>query len=117
MCFGERDNFITESKTMKLIFKWDAAKARHNIIKHKISFEDAKTIFNDPLLITFPDYEHSDTEDRFISIGISSKRRVLLVVHTETEEDEDTIIIRVISSRRTTAYERRKYEEGRDEKI
>ncbi len=99
---------------MKLIFEWDARKAGQNIRKHKIGFEDAKTLFNDPLLITFSDNRHSDGEERLISIGSSVNRKVLLVVHTEREEGENTIVIRIISCRKATASERRAYEEGRD---
>jgi uncharacterized protein len=97
---------------MELIFEWDENKARENLRKHKVSFEEAKTAFNDPLLITFPDEYHSDYEDRYISIGISAKSRVLLVVHTEREQNEDTLIVRIISCRKATSSERRVYEEG-----
>lgn len=97
---------------MKLVFEWDARKAGQNIRKHKIGFEDAKTVFNDPLLITFPDNRHSAGEERLVSIGASATRKVLLVVHTEREEGEDTKIIRIISCRKATASERRAYEEG-----
>jgi len=55
---------------MELIFEWDEAKAETNLQKHKVSFDEAKNIFNDPLLITFPDDFNSDEEERFISIGI-----------------------------------------------
>ena len=71
---------------MKTIFEWDEAKARINLEKHKISFEEAATIFIDPWLLTFVDDFHSDKEERFISIGLSEKNRVLLAVHTEREE-------------------------------
>ena len=54
---------------MEIIFEWDARKAKANIQKHKVSFEEAKTIFNDPHLVTYSDEFHSDREDRFISIG------------------------------------------------
>lgn len=94
---------------MKLIFEWDASKARSNLKKHRISFKEAKTVFNDPLLLTYPDDLHSETEERFISIGYSSQRRILLVVHTEQEAGEE-ILIRIISSRRATTLERKAYE-------
>ncbi len=71
---------------MEIIFEWDAKKARTNIEKHKISFEETQTIFIDPFLVTFPDEFHSQNEERFISIGMSTRERVLLVVHTEREE-------------------------------
>ncbi len=97
---------------MEIIFEWDQPKARENLPKHKISFDEAKTIFNDPLLLTFRDEEHSDDEERYISIGLSVDNQILLVVHTERELDKDVLIIRIISSRRGTASERKVYEEG-----
>jgi uncharacterized protein len=97
---------------MELLFEWDESKARANSRKHKVSFEEAKTVFNDPLLITFPDEYHSDYEERLISIGTSADNRILLVVHTEREQDENTVIIRLISCRKATASERRVYEEA-----
>jgi hypothetical protein len=99
---------------MELVFEWDAKKAKANLKKHKVSFEEAKTIFNDPLLITFPDEEHSEAEDRFISIGMSVTNRILLAVHLEREATEDLLIIRIISCRKATVSERRVYEEGED---
>ena len=97
---------------MELSFEWDAGKSRANLKKHKVNFEEAKTIFNDPLLITFPDERHSEIEGRFISIGMSATNRVLLAVHTEHEVTEEFIIIRLISCRKATASERRVYEES-----
>jgi hypothetical protein len=99
---------------MELVFEWDAKKAKANRKKHRVSFEEAKTIFNDPLLVTFPDEEHSEAEERFISIGMSASHRVLLAVHTEREATDDLLIIRIISCRKATASERRVYEEGED---
>jgi len=95
---------------MQLAFEWDDSKANANQVKHGVSFYEAKTIFGDPLLLTFPDDEHSDAENRFISIGYSSQLRVLLVVHTE-HDGGDALVIRIISSRRATTAERRTYEE------
>jgi len=68
---------------MELTFTWDAKKARDNFKKHKVSFDEAKTIFGDPYLITYPDVFHSDREDRYISIGYSMRNRILLAVYTE----------------------------------
>jgi uncharacterized DUF497 family protein len=99
---------------MELLFEWDENKARENLKKHKVSFEEAKTVFNDPLLITFPDEEHSENEERYISIGTSATSKILLVIHTEREASEETLIIRIISCRQATASERRTYEEGED---
>jgi uncharacterized protein len=95
---------------MRLIFQWDKKKARANLKKHKVSFEEAKTLFNDPFLLTYPDIEHSDTEERYISIGSSVRGRTLLVVHTDREEDESITVIRIISCRQATPSERRIYE-------
>ncbi len=97
---------------MKLLFEWDANKARDNIRKHNISFEEAKTVFNDPLLVTFPDEEHSQSEERLISVGVSAKDKMLLVVHTERRETEEFLLIRIISCRKATRFERKAYEEN-----
>jgi uncharacterized DUF497 family protein len=96
---------------MEIIFEWDAKKARTNIEMHKISFEETQTIFIDPFLVTFPDEFHSQNEERFISIGMSTRERVLLVVHTEREEIKERIIIRIFSCRKATLSERKIYEE------
>lgn len=97
---------------MKMLFEWDENKARSNLEKHKVSFDEARTIFADPFLLTFVDEVHSDKEERFISIGLSESNRVLLVVHTEREEKRETIIIRIISCRKATSVERERYEKG-----
>ena len=95
-----------------MLFEWDENKARSNLEKHKVSFDEARTIFADPFLLTFVDEVHSDKEERFISIGLSESNRVLLVVHTEREEKRETIIIRIISCRKATSVERERYEKG-----
>ena len=95
---------------MELVFEWDAKKARANLKNHRVGFEEAKTVFNDPLLLTYPDEFHSETEERAISIGYSKQQRLLLVVHTEHEE-ENEILIRIISSRKETAAERKVYDD------
>ncbi|MBF0235624.1 MAG: BrnT family toxin [Desulfamplus sp.] len=97
---------------MNLIFEWNENKESLNLRKHKVSFEEAKTVFNDPMLVTFLDEHHSDYEERLISIGMSSNSRILLVVHTEQESDGDTILIRIISCRKVTKHERRTYQEN-----
>ena len=94
---------------MELIFEWDSDKAQSNLRKHGVSFEEAKTVFNDPLLLTYPDDFHSATEDRLISIGYSGRQRLLLVVHTEQDQANE-LLIRIISSRHATAAERKTYE-------
>jgi hypothetical protein len=88
-------------------FEWDEVKAISNEEKHGVAFSEATTIFTDPFLITFLDEEHSDYEDRFISIGLSERQGLLLVVHT----DRDTAI-RIISARQVTRREQRIYEQG-----
>ena len=97
---------------MELIFEWDEIKARANLKKHKVSFDEAKTIFNDPFLITYPDDFHSDDEERYISVGTSSNNRVLLVSHIESEETDEVFVIRIISCRKATISERKFYEES-----
>jgi uncharacterized protein len=92
---------------MKLTFEWDEVKARENLKKHKVGFDEGKTIFGDPLLLTFPDVAVSEAEDRYVNIGLSAKGRVLVLIHTERQGK-----IRIISCRKATAGERRHYEEG-----
>jgi uncharacterized DUF497 family protein len=97
---------------MNFIFRWNDDKAAANLAKHKVSFNEGKTIFYDPLILTFPDELHSELEDRLISIGASINERLLLVVHLEKEETLDGVLIRIISCRKATTSERRLYEEG-----
>ena len=92
---------------MKLAFEWDEAKARENLKKHKVGFDEGKTIFNDPFLLTFPDIDTSDAEERYVNIGLSVRDRVLVLFHTERQGR-----IRIISCRKASARERRHYEEG-----
>lgn len=95
---------------MRLIFEWDETKARQNLRKHRVGFDEAKTVFNDALLVSFPDEHHSEDEQRLISVGASNDNRILLVVHTEIETDA-AVLIRIISARKATASERKVYEE------
>ncbi len=97
---------------MKLLFEWDAKKAQDNFKKHKVRFEEAKTVFNDPFLLTYSDEDHSQKEERFISIGMSTANKILLVVYLEQEMTDELIIIRLISCRKAKASERRIYEKG-----
>jgi uncharacterized DUF497 family protein len=87
------------------IFEWDASKAYSNFAKHGVTFEEAVSVFEDAFAITIGDPEHSDSEDRFVTIGLSSVVRVLLVVHMECGES-----IRIISARKATPSEREDYE-------
>jgi uncharacterized DUF497 family protein len=89
-------------------FTWDSKKARFNLQKHGVSFEEAVTAFYDPLSKVAHDPEHSNDEDRFILVGHSQKNRLLFVIHIYLE---DSNIIRVISARRATKREVRDFEE------
>ena len=91
---------------MALTFEWDQKKAEQNNRKHGVIFEDATTVFSDPLSLTIYDPVHFDQEDRFVTIGMALSKRLLIVVHTDRGED-----IRIISSRLATLSERQRYEE------
>ncbi len=84
-------------------FEWDPAKSQRNLRKHGISFEEAVTVFYDPLSATFDDPHHSESEHRFITVGYSSRGRLLVVAHTERGT-----AVRII--RRATARERERHE-------
>jgi len=92
---------------MALTFEWDANKARTNLAKHGIAFEEASTVFGDPPSLTIPDPVHSATEDRFVTIGSSHRGKLLVVVHTERDDN-----IRIISARIASRQERRVYEKA-----
>ncbi len=87
-------------------FEWDPGKARQNRRKHRVSFQEAATVFGDPLAVTYPDPDHSLSEQRFITVGMSSVGRILIVAHADRHEN-----IRIISARKTTLRERKQYEE------
>jgi uncharacterized protein len=89
-----------------IAFEWDARKDSANRRKHGVGFAEASTVFDDPLSITIPDPDHAVDEERFLIIGSSSERNLLVVVHTVRGE-----WIRVISARSATKHERRNYEE------
>ncbi len=92
---------------MGLEFEWDRDKAKTNRKKHGVSFEEASTVFADPLALTIHDPMHSDEEDRYVTIGESNRRRLLVVVFTDRDDR-----IRIISATTTTRQERKDYEEG-----
>ncbi len=94
---------------MKLSFEWDEEKAKANLKKHRVSFDEATTVLIDSFSITIPDPDHSVDEQRYIDIGISDNGRVLVVVYTERGSN-----IRIISCRKATPSERKLYEEGSD---
>jgi len=87
-------------------FEWEQRKDSANRHKHGVGFAEASTVFDDPLSITIPDPDHAIDEERFVIVGMSSKRSLLIVVHTIRGER-----IRLISARTATNHERRKHEE------
>ena len=91
---------------MPLEFQWDPDKARTNLRKHGVSFEEASTVFADPLALTIPDPDHSEDEERYITVGESTFRRIVVVSAVDRDET-----IRIISARVANRRERRKYEE------
>ncbi|MBU6392164.1 MAG: BrnT family toxin [Planctomycetota bacterium] len=86
-------------------FEWDRKKAKKNDKKHKVSFDEAMTVFYDPLSATFDDPDHSVDEQRLITVGCSSRRRLLVVSHTERGK-----AVRIISARLATTQERKRHE-------
>lgn len=96
---------------MRYTFEWDPNKAKSNLQKHKISFERGAEIFLDSLAISIFDEEHSEEEDRWITIGKDSHEVVLVVVHTYQEVADNEWIIRIISTWKATRNEIRQYED------
>jgi uncharacterized DUF497 family protein len=92
---------------MSLRFEWDPKKAETNLAKHDVSFEEAMTVFADPLARIFPDSEHSSNEVREIIIGHSARHQLILVNFTGTDER-----VRLFSARKATRMERKDYEEN-----
>jgi uncharacterized DUF497 family protein len=96
---------------MRYFFEWDPKKAKQNINKHKVSFERSTTVFEDPHAVSIFDGEHSDEEDRWITMGNDHTGSILVVSHTFRRIHKDSCRIRIISSRKATRNERRQYEE------
>jgi uncharacterized DUF497 family protein len=90
-------------------FEWDPIKAHENRNKHGVGFDEAATIFKDSNALSILDPDHSETEDRWITMGISEKGRLLIVHHTFREESREEVTIRIISSRKATKMETKKY--------
>lgn len=93
-------------------FAWDPVKASTNLKDHKVSFDEAKTVFYDDFAIQFFDDEHSADEERFIMLGMSSNARLLVVCHCERDDGE---VVRIISARKATRSEATYYRGGRHE--
>jgi len=94
-------------KVEELSFEWDSGKERANRRKHRVGFPEATTVFGDPLSITISDPDHDNAEERLVTLGVSERRRLLVVVHTGKGKR-----IRLISARRATTHERHTYEES-----
>jgi uncharacterized DUF497 family protein len=94
---------------MALLFEWDLMKARGNLTRHAISFDEASTVFRDPFSMTVADPLHSEGEERFVLIGQSQRGRMLVVVHMERGDR-----IRIISARLATSKERKRYEKNEE---
>ncbi len=88
-------------------FEWDRKKAAKNLKKHGVTFQEAATVFGDPLAVTFPDPDHSEEEERNLTFGLSLQRRLIVVCHTQRGEQT-----RIISARLMDREERVIYEEG-----
>ncbi len=97
---------------MHYSFEWDPSKAKENVLKHKISFERAATIFLDAHAISIFGVEHSHDEDRWITMGIDTAGSLLVVIHTFRQMSASLCSIRVISARKATQREIRQYREG-----
>lgn len=92
-------------------YDWDPAKAASNLAKHKVSFEDALTVFQDRLALSKLDDGNDTAEERWITVGASLRKGLLPVVHTHVETDGDVVYIQIISARKPTKSERRQYEQ------
>ncbi len=93
---------------MNVSFEWDAEKAKANLKKHDISFEEACSVFCDQNAVEYYDTEHSNTEDRFLMLGLSEKLRILLISYT-VRKTRSTVTIRMISARKATKRESNHY--------
>ena len=92
-----------------MIYEWDPKKASANLKKHKVGFEEATTVFTDPFALTFDDPDHSLEEDRFITVGTSSRQRLLFISHADRGQDH----VRIVSARPATKSEAHAYQEPR----
>ena len=97
---------------MNYNFEWDSNKARTNLSKHKISFESATSVFRDEQAISISDEEHSEEEERWLTIGTDEVTRTLVVIHTFISLDKNNCNIRLISARKATKKEQEIYRKG-----
>ena len=96
---------------MKYNFEWDPEKDKRNLIKHKISFERAATVFRDPNALSIFDSEHSINEERWITLGINDSGAIIIVCHTFKQINDNDINIRIISARKANKQEKNQYKE------
>lgn len=97
---------------MRYDFEWDSRKAKSNFRKHRISFERAAAIFRDPNLLSISDEEHSQSEERRLTIGLDENGTLLVLAHTFKDLTQTVCIIRIISARKATKREQEQYERG-----
>jgi len=97
---------------MNYNFEWDPNKAKTNLSKHKINFEDAVSIFKDKNAISIYDDKHSIYEDRWVTIGLDNKTRMLVVIHSFVIIDKNDCNVRIISARKATKLENKVYQQG-----
>ena len=96
---------------MRYTFEWDPIKAKQNLRKHRISFDRAAEVFLDPLAVSIVDEEHSEQEERWVSVGKDRRGDVLILIHTFLEVSAQECKIRIISARKATKREMKQYEE------
>jgi uncharacterized DUF497 family protein len=99
------------SREITYDFEWDAAKALANVQKHGVTFDQAATVFLDPLALTVHDAGHSQNEERWFTLGHDGGGTLLAIAHTYETAEHETARIRIISARRATQRERRSYED------
>ena len=97
---------------MRYDFEWDSRKAKGNFRKHRISFERAAAIFRDPNILSIPDEEHSETEERWLTMGLDENGILLVIFHKFENLSAAVCRIRIISARKATKTEETQYEEG-----
>ena len=109
---GHCDDRAGVGASWSLCFDWDPAKAAANRRKHGIAFDLAATVLQDPGALSIPDDDHSEHEERWVTMGRARDGPVLVVIHTERDAGPDETTVRIISARGATRSERRQYEEA-----
>jgi uncharacterized DUF497 family protein len=112
MCYTQLELLLNiKSVNVHYNFEWNPAKEQQNIRKHKLNFRLASTIFRDPYQLTLYDQEHSQEEDRWITLGVDETGILRVVIHRFQEVDRDSCLIRIISARKATLSEQQCYED------